>query len=203
MKLFKIALVSLVMLINLVIAQPSWADRPKLTLLPEYTEVNQGLDELFKAKLSPEQSSDAPEVIQQKIGELQLQKYILESASGWAQCQNQTGKTLGVFTHKPQKSVPSQEGNLYFLADGQITENEWNCDGVYLPTGSKVAGLQESELTEPVVFKIVPGTQLVAKTNPETSTIEFNVSPAKVVKLGEGNLLIPEYSIAQVAGPTS
>jgi hypothetical protein len=203
MKIFKIALVALALLVNLVIAKPSWADRPKLTNLPDYAEVTQQLTDLLKAKKSPEQSAYTPEEIESKIGNLQLQKYILESARGWSECSNETGKTLAIYAHKPKKSSPSQDGTLYYLGDGKVTDDEWNCDGIYLPTGAKVAGLsfgdtQEQELTEPVALKIVPGTQLVAKTNVETGAIEFNVAPAKVLKAGEGNLLIPQLTLAEV-----
>jgi hypothetical protein len=203
MKIFKIALVALVTILNLAIAQPSWADQPKLTNLPDYAEVTQNLTDLLNAKQSPQQSDLKPGELESAIGRLQLQKYILESASGWSQCSNQTGKTLPVYAHKPKKSSPTQEGKLFYLGDGNITEDEWNCDGVYLPTGTKVAGLtfddtQGQELTEPVAIKIVPGTQLVATTNTETGAIEFNVAPAKILKSGEGNLSIPELSLAEV-----
>jgi hypothetical protein len=49
-----------------------------------------------------------------------------------------------------------------------------------------------------VALKIVPGTQLVAKTNVDTGVIEFNVPPAKVLKAGEGTLPIPELTLAEV-----
>lgn len=203
MKVLKIALIALVLLVNLVIVQPSWADPPKLTLSPDYTEVTQALDTLLKAKESPDQSGYSPEEIQQKIGELQLQKYILETARGWAQCRNETGKTLAVYAHKPKKSAAAQLNTLYFLGNGEITENEWDCDGVYLPSGTKVAGLiagdsQGLELTEPLAIKVVDGTQLVAKSNPATSTIEFNVAPAKILKAGEVNWSIPNLTQAEI-----
>lgn len=203
MRIFKIALVAVILIVNFAIAKPSWADRPKLTNLPDYAEVTQSLTDLLNAKQSPGQSDLRPEEIESAIGKLQLQKYILESAGGWSQCSNKTGKTLPIYAHKPKKSAPSQEGKLFYLGDGKVTDNDWNCDGVYLPTGAKVAGLsfdrtQGIELTQPVAIKIVPGTQLVATTNAETGTIEFNVAPAKVLKSGEGNLSIPELSLAEV-----
>ncbi|MCM0593025.1 MAG: hypothetical protein HEQ35_29840 [Gloeotrichia echinulata IR180] len=203
MKVFKIALVVLALLVNFVIAEPSWADRPKLTLAPEYTEITQAYNDLLEAKKAPETSGYTAEEIERKLGQLQLQKYIIESARTWAQCRNETGKTLAVYTHKPKKSAPFQVGSLYFLGNGEITENEWNCDAIYLPTGAKVAGLtpgdtQGQELTASLAIKIVPGTQLVATTNPTTGAIEFNVPPAQIIKTGEGNLLIPDYSIAQI-----
>lgn len=203
MKIFKIALVALALIVNFAIAKPSWADRPKLTNLPDYAEVTQSLTDLLNGKTSPEQSALNPEEIAGEIGKLQLQKYILESASGWSQCSNETGKILPVYAHKPKKSAPNREGKLYYLGDGKVTEDEWNCDGVYLPAGAKVAGLtlgdtQGIELTQPVALKIVPGTQLVAKTNVESGAIEFNVPPAKVLKAGESTLPIPELTLAEV-----
>ncbi|MBD2683221.1 MULTISPECIES: hypothetical protein [Nostoc] len=194
MKLFKTALVALVLLVNLIIAQPSWADRPNLTTSPDYIEVTQGINNLLQLKDTPDQSKYTPEEIQQELGELKLQKYILETAQTWAQCRNETGKTLAIYAHKPKKA--SQGNTLYFLGNGQITENEWDCDGVYLPIGTKVAGIAADAqgLTEPLAIKVVDGTQLVAKTNPQTGTIEFNVTPAKVLKASEPNWSIPNLS---------
>ncbi|MBC1235891.1 hypothetical protein [Nostoc sp. 2RC] len=198
MKLFKTALVALVLLVNLIIAQPSWADRPDLTTTPDYIEVNQVINNVLQLKNTPEQSQYTPEQIEQELGELKLQKYILETASSWAQCRNETGKTLAIYAHKPKKVA--QGNTLYFLGNGQITENEWDCDGVYLPIGTKVAGIAADgqALTEPLAIKIVDGTQLIAKTNPQTGTIEFNVNPARVFKAGESNWSIPNLSQADI-----
>lgn len=199
MKLFKIALVALVLLVNLVIAQPSWAD-PNLTKSPDYTEVTQAIDKLLKVKDTPDQSEYTPEEIQQQLGELKLQKYILETAKDWAQCRNETGKTLAVYAHKPKQAA---QNTLYFLANGQITDDDWDCDGVYLPSGSKVAGLtaadaQVQDLAEPLAIKVVDGTQLVAKSNPETGAVEFNITPAKVFKANEVSWSIPNLSQADI-----
>ncbi|MBD2409192.1 hypothetical protein FACHB389_33000 [Nostoc calcicola FACHB-389] len=197
MKLFKTALVALVLLVNLIIAQPSWADRPNLTTSPDYIEVTQGINNLLQLQKTPDQSKYTPEEIQQELGEFKLQKYILETAQNWAQCRNETGKTLAIYAHKPKKA--SQGNTLYFLGNGQITENEWDCDGVYLPIGSKVSSIADGqELTEPLAIKFVDGTQLVAKTNLEMGTFEFNVNPAKVFKAGEPNWPIPNLSQADI-----
>lgn len=67
MKFFKIALVVLVFLVNLVVARPSLADRPNLTANPDYIEVTQALDNLSKVQLKPEQAGYKPGEIQQKI----------------------------------------------------------------------------------------------------------------------------------------
>jgi hypothetical protein len=199
MRLFQTILVIFTLLINFVIVPPSWADTPKLTQTPEYTEVNQSLNELLSAKVTPGQSDYTPEQIEQRIGELSLQKYILETALEWGQCHNQTGQILAVYAHKGKKQ---QEPKLYYLGDGEVTDNDWNCDGVYLPAGVKIAGLTTDniygqELAEPLALKIVPGTQLTAKTNPE-GTVQLNVRPAKIFKAGESNWSIPSLSIADV-----
>ena len=201
MKRFKIALVALMLLVNLLVAQPSWAGRPNLTTGSDYTEVTQAIDNLLKLKDTPDQTKYKPEEIQQQLGELKLQKYILETAKDWAQCRNETGKTLAVYAHKPKNA--SQGNTLYFLGNGQVTDDDWDCDGVYLPSATKVAGLtltdaQAQELAAPLAINVVDGTQLVAKTNPETGAIEFNITPAKVFKSGEGNWSIPTLSQADI-----
>ncbi|RCJ39149.1 hypothetical protein A6770_11940 [Nostoc minutum NIES-26] len=197
MKLFKSALVALILLLNLVVAQPSWADRPNLTATTDYTEVSQAIDNLLQIKNTPDQTEYTPEDIERQLGELKLQKYILETARNWAQCRNETGKTLAVYAHKPKKVL--QGNNLYFLGNGEITEDEWDCDGIYLPTGTKVAGIAGvEELAEPLAIKVVDGTQLIAKTNPETGAIEFNIPPAKTIKVGDVSLSIPNLSQAEI-----
>ena len=196
MNCFKMIGVSLMLLVNLLLAQPVWADPVNLTSTPDYTEVMQAIDTLLKAKESPEQSDLSPEAIAQQLGELNLQKYILETAKDYAQCRNETGKTLAVYAHKGKKVT--DPSTLYYLANGQTTDDDWNCDGVYLPTGTNVAGLIDApELTEPLVAKVVGGTQLVAKTN-ATGGVEFNLNPAKVLKAGEGTLAVPNLTQATI-----
>lgn len=165
MKLIRFFLIVLVVVANLVFGQPSFADRSKFTQSPDYTEVTQAFDSILQAKDSPNQSDYTPKEFQKNIAVLQMEEYILKTAKGWAQCSNETGKTLAVYAHKPKKSSFSDESTLYYLGNGKATDEEWNCDGVYLPGGVKVAGLTSSdpqgeELREPSAIKIVPGTQL-------------------------------------------
>ena len=192
MKLVKAILIALVLIANLAIAQPSWADAPKLTTSPEYAEITQTLTDLLKAK-SPEDTGYDAAGLQQKIGELKLQKYILETATDWGTCRNETGKTLAVYAHKPLKKAAftAEQSTLYYLGAGQETDDSWNCDGVLLPRGIKVAGIADQELAEPLAVKFVPGTQFVATAIPDTGTVELNVSPAKVFKAGESTWTIP------------
>ncbi|MBW4639420.1 MAG: hypothetical protein KME05_14520 [Gloeocapsa sp. UFS-A4-WI-NPMV-4B04] len=201
MKLMRVFLIVLVIVANLVFAQPSLADRPKLTQSSDYTEVTQALNSLLRAKNSPNQSDYTPEEIQKQISVLQLEKYIMETAKDWAQCSNETGKTLVVYAHKPKKSSFSDQSTLYYLGNGKSTDEEWNCDGVYLPSSVKISGLtfsdsQAKELGEPLALKIVPGTQLVAKTNSETGAVEFSVAPATFFKAGNWN--VPNLAQADI-----
>jgi hypothetical protein len=202
MKLKKFLIVLLI-LINFIFAQPSWASRSKLTQTPEYTEVTQSLNQLLQDKASPQDSEYTLLKIEQKIGQLQLQKYILETASDPAQCRNETGNTLAVYAHKGKKA---QQPTLFYLGNGKVTDDDWNCDGVYLPSGAKLANattLAIEELAEAEAFKIVPGTQLVVSTNSQTGAYELNVSPAKVFKTGdktvESSWSIPNLSISDVS----
>jgi len=191
MKLFKIAVVVLIFLVTLLVAQPSWAEK-KFTENPDYIEVTQTIDSVLKQQ---ETEGVTPENVQ-KIADLRFQKYLLETGEDWGQCRNETGKTLVVYGQKRKKSNSTYDNALYFLPSGQETDDEWDCDGVYLSSDEKVAGLEPVNGQEPrgaVAYKIVDGTRLIAKTNPVTSEIEFNISPAQVFHTGDQtNWFIPD-----------
>lgn len=198
----KSVLIVLLILMNFIFAQPSWASKAKLTQTPEYTEVTESLNKLLQAKTAPQENSEYTSAeVEQKIGQLQLQKYILETASHPAECRNETGNTLAIYAHKGKKAP-----TLFYLGKGQYTDDDWSCDGVYLPSGAKLANatsLGIQELTEAEALKITPGTQLVISTNPQTGAYELNVSPAKVLKAGdqavENGLSIPNLSISDIS----
>lgn len=199
MKFLKFVLVALMLLVNLAIALPSWADSD-LTKGTDYAEVTQALDALLKVKDAPDRGGYTSEKYQQKLNDLEFQKYVLETAEDPAQCRNETGKTLAIYATKK-----SGVASLYFLGDGKVTDDDWSCKGVYLPSGTKVAVTPLApvqELTEGIAFKIVDGTRLVAKTNPQTGAIEFNVRPAKVFKVGETDWSIPTLSQADIDAKT-
>ncbi|BAT53869.1 hypothetical protein NOS3756_28320 [Nostoc sp. NIES-3756] len=196
MPFIKVFLVALVFILNLAIAQPSWAGKD-FTKGTDYTEVTQELNQLLTVQNNPEQAGYTPEELQARLSQLQSEKYVMETAKKRAQCFNQTGRTLGVYANKPKKS-PTQ---LYFLAAGQITDDDWDCDGIYLPAGTQVVltpNGEPQELTEAIAVKFVDGTQSIARTNPTTGAIELNVAPAKVFKAGEGTWLLPTLSQAQI-----
>ncbi|BAZ17921.1 hypothetical protein NIES4071_98020 [Calothrix sp. NIES-4071] len=197
----KTCLIVLLILINFIFAQPSWASKAKLTQTPEYTEVTESLNKLLQTKAAPQDSEYTPVEIEQKIGQLQLQKYILETASHPAQCRNETGNTLAVYAHKGKKAP-----TLFYLGNGKVTDDDWSCDGVYLPSGAKLANttsLGIEELAEAEALKILPGTQLVISTNSQTGAYELNLSPAKVFKTGDQTVnsswSIPNLSISDVS----
>ncbi|MBD3887671.1 hypothetical protein IFO70_39810 [Phormidium tenue FACHB-886] len=195
MKFMKVVLVILIFLVNLTVASPAWAgqDHRKGT---DYAEVNQSINQLLQAQNTPDQSGYTPEQLQLQLAKLQAQKAVMESTTTRAQCHNQTAGTLAVYANKPKK-LPT---TLYYLAAGQETDDDWDCDGYYIPAGTQVVldsttGAQT--LTEPLAVKFVDGTQSFVRSNP-TGVIEFNVAPAKVFKAGETTWTIPTLSQADI-----
>ncbi|WP_317616115.1 hypothetical protein [Nostoc sp. 'Peltigera membranacea cyanobiont' 210A] len=106
MQFLKIVLVALVLMVNLLIAQPSWAGKD-FTKGADYAEVTQALNQLLTVKNTPEQAGYTPEQFQQRLAQLQSQKNVIETARKRAQCRNETGKTLAVYANKPKKFQPN------------------------------------------------------------------------------------------------
>jgi hypothetical protein len=183
--LFKIALALVIFVVNLAIAQPSLADRPKVSKNPDYIQVTKTLNGLSALQ----ESQDVPPEVQQRIDELTLQKAAIESGVTWGQCRNETGNTIGIFGPASEESKTG-DNNLYFLADGETTPEGWDCQGIYLPSGINVAGIEST----PATYTILDGTRLIARRNPDTSAIEFNVPPLKSSQ--ENKLTVPNVSQA-------
>ncbi len=208
MKFFKSFLITLVILASFLVAQPSFADKPKFLKNPDYIEVTKALESLQATKQAQSQTENYnPEQIQQKIDELEFQKYALEMGTNWGQCRNETGKTIAVYGPAPDldddDDVEYQYDNgLYFLANGQTTKKKWDCNGVYLPSGVRTAATnaegQVQQLDAPVALKILDGTQLVITTNSDNDAIDFSVAPAKVLKAGDANWFIPNVTQAVI-----
>ena len=172
MNFLKIALVAIVLLVNILIAPPSWAgqDHKKGA---DYAEVTQAITQLLQVKDAPDQAGYTPEQFQQQLAKLQAQKTVMESTTTRAQCHNQTNGTLAVYANKPKKSSTQ----LYYLAAGQETDDDWDCDGYYLPAGTQVVlnpNTAAEALTEPLAVNFVDGTQSIVRTNP-AGAIELNV----------------------------
>lgn len=205
MKNCKYILIVALLLVNLVFAQPSFADRPKFTKNPDYIALTKDLNKLQTTKESQAQLEGyTPEQIEARINELQLQKYAFESGIDWGQCSNQTGKTLAVYGPEPNldEDKYSNGATLYFLANGQTTKDRWNCKGIYLPSDITSVALttdgQNLELTGGVVIKVPNGTNLVLKTNPDSGTIEFNQAGTTILNPSEVKWFIPNVSQAIV-----
>ena len=206
MNLFKSLLIALIILVNLVVAQPASADRPKFTKNPDYIEITQALNNLSQARDTQDKvGSSTPEEIQNRIDELKFQKYTLETGIDWGQCRNETGKTLAVYGPKPKNFDDDDylyNNALYILAAGHETKQEWDCDGIYLPSDATTTGIspdgRSQELSGPVAVKIGDGTQLVVKTTPDTPGVDFNTPLTKVFKAGEVNWFIPNVPQAVI-----
>ncbi len=208
MKIWKSLLIVFMIVANLAFAQPSFADRPKFSKNPDYVEVTKALNQLSQTKDTQTQVEGlTPEEIQKRIEELTLQKYALETGINWGQCENQTGNTIAVYGKRPNDEDNEDavyENGLYFLANGQSTKKNWDCDGIYLPNDVKVADFTSSpngkgeELTGAAALKILDGTQLVIKKNPDTAAIELNVPTVKVINSKEANWFIPDISQALI-----
>jgi hypothetical protein len=211
MKVWKSLLILLMIIANLAFAQPSFADRPKFSKNPDYIEVTKALNELSQKKdAQTEVEGLTAEEIQKRTEELTLQKYALETGINWGKCENQTGNTIAVYGKRPNDEDDEDDedsvydNGLYFLGDGQSTRDNWDCDGIYLPNDLKVANFtssangQSEALTGPVALKILDGTQLVIKTNPDSGAIELNVPTVKVLNSNKANWFIPDISQALI-----
>ncbi|MCC5634526.1 hypothetical protein LC593_01405 [Nostoc sp. CHAB 5844] len=201
MKRFKYLFLTVVLFASLVFAQPALADRPKVSKNPDYITLTKELDQFRSAKATQGQLEGyTPEQIEQKINELELQKYAFESGIDWGQCTNQTGKTIAIYGPEPNldEDEYSKEAALYFLGDGETTQDRWNCKGIYLPADVNAVALNPDrpgqEFIGDVVLKVPNGTNLVLKTNPDTGAIEFNQVGAKILKASDVNWYIPKVS---------
>lgn len=75
MQFIKVVLVAVVFIVNLAIAQPSWAGK-NFTKGTDYAEVTQELNELLRVQTAPEQAGYTPEEFQSRLAKLQLQKIL-------------------------------------------------------------------------------------------------------------------------------
>lgn len=192
MKLLKITLVALLFIINLAIAPPSLADRPKIEKNPDYIKLTQTLNNFLSARdqqTLPE--GITAEQMQQTIADLKFQKYIMEAGEGVGLCRNETQQTLAVYGPKSKKSQSTYDNELYLLSPGQETDDEWDCKGIYLPNDVNVAGLDNEGAA---AAKIVNGTRLIVTSNAKTGVIDFNAPLAQVFKADEVNWEIPNLS---------
>lgn len=196
MKLWKTIFLSLLLWVNFAIANPAFADKPNLQDNPDYLEITDNLTKLLDSKANnsfPEGSTASQ--VEQKIVQLQLEKYIMETGASNTECRNETGKTLAIYGSKNKKANSTFDNSLYLLPNGQTTDDDWNCEGIYLPNDVKVAGL---DLNSAAAVKVLQGTKLTIKANPDTGVYELNLPPAKIFKAGEVNWEIPDLAQASL-----
>ena len=170
MKLLKNLVITLMLVCSLAISQPAWADKPPVTSNPDYIAVTEEL----AAATDP-----------LEIAKLQFEKYIIETGDSFAECRNLTANPLIVYGKKSKADTSTFDNALYTLPAGGTTNEDWNCQGIYFSNGLNNDGV-------PVAAKIVTGTRLVARANPETGAVELNVPVTKVFQQGEANWNIPE-----------
>jgi hypothetical protein len=198
MKFLKMVLVALLFCLSLWVAQPASAD-PIAEKSPEYAEITQALDTLLQSVDNPADAGYTAEELQQKVANLQLQKYIMETTEDWGVCKNATAETIGVFAHRPVKKGVA-ENTLFYLGAGQTTDEDWDCDGVYLPSGSQVAFTPTAAQTlgEATAIKITDGTQLVISTAPN-GAIGFNLPPSETFTASTSPWMLPDLTPADIA----
>lgn len=190
MKLFKSLLLVLIIGLNFIFARPSLADPQKITKSADYVEVTKSLD-ILEAQLAAAKTGETisetftVEDIQKKLMNCRFKNMLSKKGlTGVNVAMKQTKQLLCTF--KPKKPKTSYDNTLYFLGAGQETPAGWDCQGIYLANDAKVAGLNidpNQSLDGAAAIKIFKGTQLIAKSNPETSALEFNVTPSKLFKL--------------------
>lgn len=195
MKRLKVLFIILCLLVNFTIARPVWADRPPLDQNPDYIAITESLTTLTQARDTDDLPANTTLAeVESQIRDLQYQKYILETGKDTT-CQNNTTQPVAVYGQKPKRSTATYEQVLYVLPPGEETDDDWVCQGVYLPSDAQIAGLP---LNSAAAVKILAGTRLVLSEDPETGVVAFNLPPASVFKSGDVNWEIPNLTQADL-----
>ncbi|WP_019500487.1 hypothetical protein [Pseudanabaena sp. PCC 6802] len=191
----KLFLIALLVVANLIFAQPSLAQKTNFNRTPVNSELNKPLGSPVNPTISATQGAQVKTeksvpVATQARDEQEFLKYAQASGINWGQCRNETGKTIAVYGPKPKRTTDPYDTAIYFLGNEQVTEEEWDCNGIYLPSDVKLKGQTTSGAA---AIEILDGTSLVAKSDPD-GTIELNIPNPKILKSGEVNWYIPEVS---------
>lgn len=182
MKKIKVWLVSLLCLAILLIASPALADRIAKRS-PDYPVVVENLNALLSVQADPQQKEYTPEELKQIISDLQFQKYVLETSEDWGVCRNETGKNLAIYARNPKKAIPS---TLFYIGNGEETDDNWDCEAVYIPNDVNVASLA-LPAGQPSVVRIVDGTNLTISSNPDTGELLLDAPSALINRNSECN----------------
>jgi hypothetical protein len=195
MKQLKIWLVTLLCIASFAVASPVLADRIAKKS-PDYPVVVENLNSLLELQSNPEQSEYSPEELQQKISDLKLQKYVLETSEDWGVCRNETGKTLSIYARNPKKGTPN---TIFYLANGEETDDNWDCEGIYIPNDVKVASLNLPS-GESSVVKILDGTNLTISSSPNTNELLLDIPSAllQTINASDTTWTIPNLTQADI-----
>ncbi|ELR98861.1 hypothetical protein [Gloeocapsa sp. PCC 73106] len=195
----KIWLISLICIASFFISYPVLADS-MAKKSPDYPPLVENLNQLLGFQANPEQNGYTSQELQKKIDNFKLQKYVLETSEDWGVCRNETDKILGIYGRQPKKPV---QDILFYLAAGEETDDSWDCQGIYIPSDTKVASL-DVITGEPSVLKIVDGTKLVVTSNPDTGELSLNVPSGlvEVIPFGDTNQSIPNLAQADIDAQT-
>ncbi|BAQ62856.1 hypothetical protein GM3708_3262 [Geminocystis sp. NIES-3708] len=192
MKKLQIWLVSLLCVANIFIASPALADRIAKKS-PDYPVVVENLNTILAVQADPQQKEYTPEELKQVISDLQFQKYVLETSEDWGICRNETGKNIGIYVRNPKKATPS---TLLYLGTGEETDDNWDCEGVYIPNDVNVASL-EIPTGQPAAVRILDGTNLTISSNPDTGELILDAPPALIEVLDATDTTLSIPNIAQ------
>lgn len=195
MKKIKVWLVSLLCLATLLIASPALADRIAKKS-PDYPVVVENLNALLSVQADPEQKEYTPEELKQVITDLQFQKYVLETSEDWGVCRNETGKNLAIYARNPKKAIPS---SLVYIGNGEETDDDWDCEAVYIPNDVNVASLG-LPAGQPSAVRILDGTNLTISSNPDTGELLLDAPSAliEIVDATDTTLSIPNVTQAEI-----
>lgn len=195
MKKIKVWLVSLLCLGILLIASPALADRIAKKS-PDYPVVVENLNALLSVQADPQQKEYTPEELKQVISDLQFQKYVLETSEDWGVCRNETGKNLAIYARNPKKATPS---TLFYIGNGEETDDNWDCEAVYIPNDVNVASLA-LPAGQPSAVRILDGTNLTIRSNPDTGELLLDAPSAliEIVDATDTTLSIPNVTQGEI-----
>lgn len=188
----------LVFTVNLLCAPPALADRP-LSENSDYLAASQALSQLTAEREKKQKAGEAiPEPLESQIEQLTAQTFALESGETWGQCENTSGQVVGVYGPEPDDADNYRYNTgLYFLANGETTAIEWDCEGVLIPKGTKaIATLPDGtnqEFTGLAALKVADGTRVTISQDPE-GQLTLSTAPTAAVNASKAKWPLPNLS---------
>jgi hypothetical protein len=192
-----------VLVLNFAIAMPAHADRP-LSQNPDYRAANQALSKLLDERQAKQDAGEVlPDSLTAAIDQLSAQTFALESGVTWGQCENTSGQVVGVYGPEPDDADNYRYATgLYFLANGETTAIEWDCEGILIPKdASAVATLtdgQNQDFAGLTALKVADGTRVTVGRDAATGKLTLSTAPTAAVNAAQANWPIPSLSQAAI-----